>query len=381
MKCDCKGIRLTRRSFFNIRAGICLAIGITLLMACAAPATPTATPSPTVSAPKPAATSAAAPTTAPTAAPAAAPTTAAPKAATPAAAAPKALRPVKLAVAAGAMLLATGLIEKMKFDEKYGLKLDMRSMDPTATEKAIALGQLDAGPFSLVAAANFTNEDIPIVEFGPIMYNHISAIVWKDSPYQTMADLKGKKIATPDRAGGAYTNALILAKEMGDDFEKDYQVITGPVPALPPYLERKDVEAILINEPTSSNLVLTGKYRRLMAYTDEWQKLTGQPMFMNGLGARRSWVEQNRDTASALAKMIMEVHGYIRKNPGVFEEFQKALNLTTPEQVKMAQERMPTIYPDRWDDKLVQNAKHIVDRAIELNVIKAPKQDIFMVLP
>ncbi|MBI2954304.1 MAG: ABC transporter substrate-binding protein [Chloroflexi bacterium] len=361
----------TRGSFLGGIVAIGLVISVANLLGCAAPATPTATPAPTAAAPKTAATTAAAPTVAPKAA--------TPAAATPAAAAPKSLKTVTFASTTGAMGLTSALIQKMGLDAKYGLKLDVKSMDPTATEKAIALRQIDAGNFSLLSAVNSTNQDIPTVVFAPVLYNHISVIVWKDSPYRSMADLKGKKIASPEKAGGAYTSAQVLARELGGDFEKDYQIITGPIAALPPYLERKDVEAILIHEPVASGLILSGNYRRLMAYTEEWQKLTGQPMFMNGIAAHRSWVEQNRDTAAALTKIMIEAHSYIRKNPEVFEQNKDVLGLKSADAVKMAQERMPAIYPDRWDNELVQNAKHIVDRAVELKITAPPKQDIFWV--
>ncbi|MBI2954303.1 MAG: ABC transporter substrate-binding protein [Chloroflexi bacterium] len=350
-----------------------LIVALAFLVACAAPATPTATPAPKAAAPKPAATSAPAAT-------AAALKAATPAAATPAAAAPKTLRTVTFASTTSAVGLVTEVIKKKGIDAKYGINLDVKNFDPSAAEKAVALKQAEVGIYAPVSAALANDQDVPITFIAPLLYNHIFVIVGKDTPYKTLADLKGKKIGTLNKISGTYTSAQVFSRESGWDFEKDHQLIEGPLPALGAFMEKGDVDAITINDPIATNLILTGKFRQLMSYNDEWKKLTGQPMFMIGLAAHRPWIDQNKDVAALLNKMVLEGTNYIIKNPGVFDENKDFLGVKDAAAIKMIQERMPSIYPDRWDASFVKNAQHIIDRAVELKILpSAPKQDMFII--
>lgn len=353
---------LTRRSFIKTMAGVGLGIGGSYLLGCSAPAQPTATPA------KPTATASASKQETPVA--------------VQAAASPKALRTLTFAsVTGGALGLMTEVIQKKGIDVKYGIKLDVKMFDQAAAEKSTLLKQTEAGNFPLLSAVNANKENVPIVFFGPFLYNLGYWVVREDSPYKSSADLKGKKIATLDKISGIYTSAQVIAKETGGDFEKDYQIITGAPPAVVAFLERKDVEAVIINEPVVSTLLATGKYRQIEGCNDVWKKLTGQDMFMTGLAAHRPWIEQNKDLASAMSKMVVEAAKYIRQHPEVFEENKDFLGVKDPQALKLVQERMPRIYPDHWDSELVKNAKHIIDRAVEVKIVPAaPQQDIFLIL-
>ncbi len=351
--------RLTRRLFIKTAVGIGLGVGSSYFLGCAAPAQPMATP--------------AKPT----------PTTVAPTSATPSAAdvaASGGARTVTFAsTSSGAVGLITEVIQKKGIDAKYGIKLDVKLFDPAAGEKAVLLKQTEVGLFPLVSAARAAAENVPVVIFAPMLYNHEYTIVREDSPYKSMADLKDKKIATLDKISGVYTSAQVFSKEVGGDFEKDYHIITGPPPAVISFLERGDVEAIIMHDPLVSNMLATGKYRQILAYSEEWKRMTGQPMFMIGLAAHRPWIEQNKAVAGSLNKMVLDATRYIVQHPEVFEENKKFLGLRDAA-VKLAEKRMLSIYPDHWDANLIRNAKHIIDRAVELKIVpEAPKQDIFLI--
>ncbi|MCL5959228.1 MAG: ABC transporter substrate-binding protein [Chloroflexi bacterium] len=354
--------KLTRRSFVKAAAGVGLSVGGAYFLGCAAPAAkPTATPL----------------KAAPTAPPA---RSEQPAAAAPGAAA-KSPRVVTFAGTSGAAVgLLTEVAQKKGIDAKYGLKLDVKLMDPAAAAKSVLLKQTEAGLFPLISAVSANNENVPIVIFAPMLFNHTHAIVWKDAPYKSMADLKGKKIGTLDKISGLYTSAQAIFKQAGGDFEKDFELVTGPPPALMAFLERKDVEAIIIHEPVAGSLISSGKYRALASMSDEWKRLTGEPMFMIGMGAHRPWIEQNRDVAVALNKMILETAKYVGQHPEVFEQNKEFLGLKDDTAVKTAQERMRGIFPEQWNETLIKNAQLIVDRSVELKIVEAaPKQSIFMI--
>ena len=56
----------------------------------------------------------------------------------------------------------------------------------------------------------------------------------------------------------------MLAARGGLDFERDFQPVTGPPPALVTFLQRKQVDALAIHEPIVTKLLAEGTFRVVM---------------------------------------------------------------------------------------------------------------------
>ncbi len=292
-------------------------------------------------------------------------------------------RTVTFAATAGgsAIGLLAQVIKKHKLDLKHGITLDVKSFDPAGAEKATLLRQVDAGFFAVVTLAKVNLEGQNLVFLSPLHANHGAVICRANAPYTSMQDLKGKKIATLDKVSGLYTSMQVLMKEMGMNFDRDFQVITAPPLAVKAFLERGDVEAILLFEPIISRMISTGEYKEILTPSVEWLRLTGSPMFMIGLTVHQDWLEANRETAKALTRVFYDAAIYIRANPGVFEEEKEFLGLKTPREIEIVRKRMSPIYFTVLTEKAVKNAEHILDRAVELQILKErPKGSVFTTL-
>ncbi len=315
---------------------------------------------------------------APAAAPSPPPTTA------PAAAPTATVRPatIKFAtVASGAVGFLTHVMTQRKIERKYDLTLELAPADPAAAEKALLLKQVDAGLFPIVSAARANTEGQPITVFGLLLWSHNYGVTYTDRPYAKLADLKGKKIATLDAISGTYQATQILAAGEGLNFEKDFQVVTSPAPAVLAFLERGDVEGIVHFEPNIGNLLLTGKYKVFLDHNAEWKRLTGQNMFSIGLAAHQPWIDANRDAAKRLLAALLEAAQLIQRDPSVFQEFAQFLGLDSPAKVKAAEERMPKIYPTEWNAAIAENAESIIKKAVELKILaKAPDRRVTLIL-
>ena len=171
----------------------------------------------------------------------------------------------------GAVGLVTQVIRRLDLEKKYDVKLDVKVFDPAAAEKAVLLRQVDAGVFPLITAADVRDKGQDIVIFAPLLNIHIYLLVWSDSPFQTLADLRGKRIGVLDKVSGNYRGMQILAARAGLDFERDFQPVTGPPPALVTFLQRKQVDALSIHEPIASKLLAEGTFRTVMGMNDEWR--------------------------------------------------------------------------------------------------------------
>ncbi|HZU07378.1 MAG TPA: ABC transporter substrate-binding protein [Chloroflexota bacterium] len=294
---------------------------------------------------------------------------------------PRPLREVVFATSAGgsAMGLVTTVIKRHQLDEKHGLLLDLKPFDPADAEKAVLIGSVEAGFFVPISWAKVNLEGQEVSFLAPIYTNHGAVLVRAEAPYQTMADLRGKRIATLGHISGLYTSMQVLMREMGMDWERDFELVAGPAPAVVAALERGDVEAGVPFEPNTSALLATGRYREVMNPNDTWQQLTGSPLFMVGLAARQSWIDQNRDTARALKATILDATRYIREHPEVFEEEREALGIQNETHLALVKARMSRIYLPEQDAALVRTIDQLLTRAVELGVLpEKPRKEIFV---
>jgi ABC-type nitrate/sulfonate/bicarbonate transport system substrate-binding protein len=278
-----------------------------------------------------------------------------------------------------AMGLVTSVVKRHGLDLAHGVDLDLKPFDPADGEKAVVIGTLEVGIFVPVSWAIVNHEGQDISFLAPIYRNHGALLVRADAPYQQMADLRGKKIATLGQISGLYTSMQVLMREMGLDWEKDFDLVSGPAPAVVAALERGDVEAAVPFEPNSSLLLAGGKYRELLNPNEAWRAITGSPLFLVGLAARQRWIDQNPDTARAVKATILDATRYIREHPDVFEEEREALGIQSDAHLALVKQRMADVYLPEQDAALVRSIEEIVDRSVDLGIVPAkPNKDLFV---
>jgi NitT/TauT family transport system substrate-binding protein len=277
------------------------------------------------------------------------------------------------------MGLVTTVIKRHGLDLKHGVDLDLKPFDPADAEKAVVIGSVEVGFFVPISWAKVNLEDQSVAFLLPLYTNHGSLLVRSDSPYQSVEDLRGKKIATLGQISGLYTSMQVLCRELGLDWEKDFSLVSGPAPAVVAALERGDVEAAVPFEPNSSLLLATGKYRELLNPNEAWRQITGSPMFLVGLAARQRWIDQNLDTARAVKATILDATRYIREHPDVFEEEREALGIQSEAHLALVKQRMADIYLPEQDAALVRSIEEIVDRSVDLGIVPTkPHKDLFV---
>ncbi len=276
---------------------------------------------------------------------------------------------LRLASTTGAIGLITQVIARESLAKQHGLTLDVRVLNPDAAEKLVLLQQADAGGFPVISAASVDLKGQDIVIFGPFLYMHSFVLVWKESPYRTLADLKGKSISLLDKISGAYRGMQIVAAWQGLDLERDFHLVTAPPPAVIAFLERRDVDAIVIHEPLVSILLAEGKFRVLLGMNDEWKKKMKTDWLFQGLAAHRSWLERNPDAARRLLDVVLEGCRRIRAAPDLIAAEAAFLGLKSPAAIALAKQRMPQIFPTEWNASVVGNVLDIVREAVRMKQI------------
>ena len=288
------------------------------------------------------------------------------------------LQTVNIATAAaGQSGYIAALIDAKGIGAKHGLKINNLMMDFTEAANALKLGRAIASAMQPSTAVNLLKSGTDIRLIAPQIWSGNSWLVKKDSPYKSLADLKGKKIGNFARVTGAYFFSAVIAKEKKLDIEKDFQSIPAETGALIALLERGEVEAINMFEPHTTRLVLSDKYRVLLDFDVELEKLFGAPPLKSSVGMLRETVEKQPALVKAIRGAYLEAVKMIKagQDKDFFEAKAKEFfNLSTPEQVAAGMKQNRLNFADLWGESFFQSQNKILQSGISLGLL--PKVNV-----
>jgi ABC-type nitrate/sulfonate/bicarbonate transport system substrate-binding protein len=288
------------------------------------------------------------------------------------------LQTVNIATAAaGQSGYIAALIDAKGIAAKHGLKINNMMMDFTEAANALKLGRAIASAMQPSTAINLLKSGTDIRLIAPQIWSGNSWLVKKDSPYKSLADLKGKKIGNFARVTGAYFFSAVIAKEKKLDIEKDFQNIPAETGALIALLERGEVEAINMFEPHTTRLVLSEKYRVLLDFDVELEKLFGAPPLKSSVGMLRETVEKQPALLKAIRGAYVEAIKMIKagQDKDFFEAKAKEFfNLSTPEQVAAGMKQNRQNFADLWGESFFQSQNKILQSGMSLGLL--PKMSV-----
>jgi NitT/TauT family transport system substrate-binding protein len=283
------------------------------------------------------------------------------------------LQTVNIATAAaGQSGYIAALIDAKGIAAKHGLKINNLMMDFTEAANAVKLGRAIASAMQPSTAVNLLKSGTDIRLITPQIWSGNSWLVKKDSPYKSLADLKGKKIGNFARVTGAYFFSAVIAKEKKLDIEKDVQSIPAETGALIALLERGEVEAINMFEPHTTRLVLSEKYRVLLDFDVELEKLFGAPPLKSSVGMLRETVEKQPDLVKAIRGAYVEAVKMIKagQDNDFFEAKAKEFfNLSTPEQTAAGMKQNRQNFADLWGESFFESQNKILQSGISLGLL------------
>jgi len=199
-------------------------------------------------------------------------------------------------------------------------------------------------------------------------------LVRKDAQYKNLADLKGKKIGNFSRVTGAYFFSAIIAKEHGLDIEKDFQTVPAETGALIALLERGEAEAINMFDPHTTRLLLSGRYRVLLDFDTELNKIFGTPPLKSSVAVLKETVDKQGDLVEAIRATYLDGIRVIKS--GEDKEFYESkakefFGLKTPEEiaVSMKANRENFADPDTWGGAFFQAQNKILQKGIALGLL------------
>ncbi len=179
--------------------------------------------------------------------------------------------------------------------------------------KAMASGQVPLGEAgsSPITAAAAQGIDIQVIWVLDDINNAEQLIASKKSGVKTLADLKGKKVATPFVSTAHYQ--LLFALNKAGVNPKEIQILNLRPPEIAAAWERGDLDATFIWEPVLSKVKADGT---VVTSSAEIGK-QGAPTF-DGIIANRAWAAANKGFVTAFVKMMADADGQYRANPGKY---------------------------------------------------------------
>lgn len=211
---------------------------------------------------------------------------------------------------------------------KYGLKTDVSWFAGGGdVDNAMVAGQIDIdGPgigrvVSLAAAKPGEVSQLMVWCYG----DYAAALVAPNSPYKTMADLKGKKIGAAV-GSGAYMTWLVYLEANGFKLQ-DFQVANMSGGSIPAALSSGTIDCAVIWEPFPA-LMEHQKIGRIIQQFGNWAADLAMIQTLN------STVEINRDAVVKMLAGALDCQDFIRSNPSqaaaIISEGMAARGLAVP---------------------------------------------------
>jgi len=275
----------------------------------------------------------------------------------------------------------TQLIKIYGIDKKNGLDITFEYNEPGLTMTKLLNRELDASILAPISAAKANLQGKKIRIFGPALWNVISLAVLKNSPYQTLEELKGKKLGILPQITGTYTNMALLAYEKDWRLESDFQLVIGGLEDQIKFLRDGDVDFAVIYEPRASKLLAVGEIREIVSMDELWKQLTGERFAFVQMAAYEDWLKTHKKEAKNLVKTYLEAVKLFKENPDLIDKHKDLLDLQTPEEIALYKKRAPGLFPTEWNQASLDNIDSLIRKAVDGGFIaKMPEESIALIL-
>ncbi len=209
------------------------------------------------------------------------------------------LIPFRVVQAAGAVEKATGYKINWKMFGGGG------DVIKAMASGEVPIGEVGSSPATAAAAQGM---DIQIVWILDDINNSEQLVVSEKSGVKTLADLKGKKIATPFVSTSHYQ--LMFALSKAGINSKDLQILNMRPPEIAAAWERGDLDGTFIWDPVLSKLKAAGA-KVLVSSADVAKQ--GAPTF-DALMVNKAWADKNKEFVAALVKEMAKADADYKAN-------------------------------------------------------------------
>lgn len=239
---------------------------------------------------------------------------------------------------------------------------------------------LDVGRFGPIGLAQAALQGHDLVFIGALHRSTAGFIVPKTSPYQSIEDLRGRKIGSSGPSTDEYKLTKIAFHLNGWDYGKEFIAVPGSPLAIEALLRRGDVDAISIGQPGINRLLADG-FRQIGSVGDLWKKATGEEVkFSIGSAVSRAWVQENRKRAEDVAGMFAAAIKTLGSDPAVIRKYAAKFGFdpTNKEAIDLLVENLPGALQPAWDETVFADIDKQIEVAVHAGLVTSvPNKPVF----
>lgn len=258
-------------------------------------------------------------------------------------------------------------------DRKHGFSMKPRWAGVPEIQRLLVIKAIHVGLMTPEAAlrARVAGTDVTLIQ--PYQVPHMHVLVHKASLYKDVSDLKGKSIALTPELTGLYNLFDFMMRRKGYNIERDFRLKKLGAPVIIAVLEKKEVDAGIIWEAHVSRLLATGKYRVIMTFRDELEKLLNTKQLPTiWLGGLDSWVALNHEMVMKLRAAWTDAYRGVEQDEAHFRKYAKKFFGLETEELDLAWERTRVFLlpPDfTWPNSASLKAlKNYLREAVEMGM-------------
>jgi len=187
-------------------------------------------------------------------------------------------------------------------------------------------GQAEVALVAPWEVATFIQEGEEIAVFGTagtITYFNGIAVRAEDYPdtYGSIEDLVGTKLGQPGFGTGTWAAFEgYVRSQFGLDARQDFEPVEASPGALLGLLETGEIQGALLFSGQTLSAVGSGDFELVFRFDEEWASVTGEPLSIATLTARRTWLDENPELAAAVIRALDRAAEWMADNPQEFAE-------------------------------------------------------------
>jgi NitT/TauT family transport system substrate-binding protein len=204
-----------------------------------------------------------------------------------------------------------------------------------------------------MAIARAQGKDVIVIHgiFSPLNL----VLVRRDSPLETLADLRGKKLGIfGGPSSTTFTFLAVIAKRWhGLDLLHDVELVSAPGPALANLLDRGEVDAALMG--TAESLKLGGKedYRVLVDLAREYATRRGQVPAHVTVATTETFAAGHADLLKDFLAATDEAMTYARSHPAIWARYGEKIGMTAEDEIARLRDEMGGSLVEAWDEEQI----------------------------
>lgn len=262
------------------------------------------------------------------------------------------------------VLLSEGL------DEEYGIEIEPERAPAPEVTQLLVNEAVDVAYSSPQGAANANLQGRDIRIYGPWLADHNSLMVLPDSDIGGWEDLMGQRVGTLPEASGMFNHAAIRLAAEDMDFNEDFDLRKGNPGAIHSFNQNQEVAAHLHFPPVSIKAMQQQSFQEIEFLPNKLEELFGRNLHFVSLAAYQDFLDNNTEAAQAVRSALLDAAQLVNDDPETYiSQNQDFTGFENDEQVQLASERAPAMYPTEWNDEARNNIVDQLEKSKELGTI------------